>query len=133
MFLSVRYKSIKVKFRSSWTNTGSVFSGASLISRGKGASLPLVGDPSSDGVAIKMSYVVDILHRPVSHCYLFLMGWLKLTLALLLDKIETGLGRWKLVVAVIGVDAYPFLAFSDLTCHLVGMGISVFWLHSAWY
>ena len=28
-----------------------------------------------------------------------------------------------LVVAVISVDAYPFLAFSDLTCHLEDMGI----------
>ena len=25
-----------------------------------------------------------------------------------------------LVVAVISVDAYPFLGFSDLTCHLEG-------------
>ena len=30
-----------------------------------------------------------------------------------------------LVVAVISVDAYPYLAFSDLTCHLE----DVFWLH----
>ena len=30
-----------------------------------------------------------------------------------------------LVVAVISVDAYPFLAFSDLTCHLEDMGIGV--------
>ena len=26
-------------------------------------------------------------------------------------SVETGLGRWMLVVAVISVDAYPFLAF----------------------
>ena len=31
------------------------------------------------------------------------------------------------MAAVISVDAYPFLAFSDLTCHLVDTGISVFW------
>ena len=36
-----------------------------------------------------------------------------------------------LVVAVISVDAYPFLAFSDLTCHLEDTEIGVFWLHSA--
>ena len=36
-----------------------------------------------------------------------------------------------LVVAVIRVVAYPFLAFSDLTCHLEDMGIGVFWLHCA--
>ena len=35
-----------------------------------------------------------------------------------------------LVVAVISVDAYPFLAFSDLTCHLEDTGIAVSWLHS---
>ena len=33
------------------------------------------------------------------------------------------------MVAVISVDAYPFLAFSDLTCHLEDMGIDVSWLH----
>ena len=46
-------------------------------------------------------------------------------------SIETGLGIWTLVVAVISVDAYPFLAFSDLTCHLEDTGIGVFWLHCA--
>ena len=30
------------------------------------------------------------------------------------------------VVAVISVNAYPFLAFSDLTCHLEDTGIGVF-------
>ena len=46
-------------------------------------------------------------------------------------SVETGLGRWMLVVAVISVDAYPFFAFSDLTCHLEDTGIGVFWLHWA--
>ena len=36
-----------------------------------------------------------------------------------------------MVVAVIGVDAYPCLAFSDLTCQLEDTGIGVFWLRSA--
>ena len=36
-----------------------------------------------------------------------------------------------LVVAVISADAYPFLAFSALTCYLEDTGIGVFWLHSA--
>ena len=31
------------------------------------------------------------------------------------------------MVIVISVDAYPFLAFSDLTCHLEDTGIGVFW------
>ena len=35
------------------------------------------------------------------------------------------------MVAVISVDAYPFLAFSDLTCHLEDTGIGVFQLHCA--
>ena len=35
------------------------------------------------------------------------------------------------MVAVISVDTYPFLAFSDLTCHLEDTGIGVFWLHCA--
>ena len=30
------------------------------------------------------------------------------------------------MVTVISVDAYPFLAFSDLTCHLEDTGIGVF-------
>ena len=30
------------------------------------------------------------------------------------------------MVAVISVGAYPFLAFSDLTCHFEDMGIGVF-------
>ena len=30
---------------------------------------------------------------------------------------------------LISADAYPFLVFSDLTCHLEDTGICVFWLH----
>ena len=33
------------------------------------------------------------------------------------------------MVAGINVDAYSFLAFSDLTCHHEDTGIGVFWLH----
>ena len=36
-----------------------------------------------------------------------------------------------LVVAVISIDAYPFVPFSELTYHFEDMGIGVFWLHSA--
>ena len=39
---------------------------------GEGASLALVGHPSSDGVTIKMPYEVYVLHQPPSHpifCY----------------------------------------------------------------
>ena len=46
-------------------------------------------------------------------------------------SVETGLGRLMLVVAVISVYVYPFLAFSDLTCQLEDRGTGVFWLHCA--
>ena len=32
---------------------------------------------------------------------------------------------------MISVDAYLFLDFSDLNCHLEDTGIGVFWLHYA--
>ena len=67
-------------------NTGLVSSGDSLTSYGEGASLALVGNPSSDGITIKMSYGVDVLHRHSFAPNLFLSGWLKLNLALLLDQ-----------------------------------------------
>ena len=89
-------------------NTRLVSSGASLTSWGEGASLALIGHPSSDGVTIKILYGVDGVDVAP---HLFLLGWLTL------------------VVAVITVDAYPFLAFSDLTCLLEDTGIDVFWLH----
>ena len=36
-----------------------------------------------------------------------------------------------LVVTVVSVDAYLFVAFSALTCHIEDTGIGVFWLHCA--
>ena len=60
-------------------NTGLVSSGATLTSWGKGASLALVGNPSSDGVTIKMPYGVDALHQPASHpifFYWFSWNWI---------------------------------------------------------
>ena len=65
-----------------------VTSEASLTSWGEGASLPLVGNPSSDGIRIKMPYGVDVLHRPAFHPIFFLLGWLKLNLALLFDQLR---------------------------------------------
>ena len=61
----------------------------------------------------------------------FPIGLVKTESDFIVRSVETGLGRWMLVVAVINVDAYPFLAFPDLTCHLVDRGIGVFWLHCA--
>ena len=46
-------------------------------------------------------------------------------------SVETGIGRWSLAVVVISVDAYPFLAFSDLTRHLEDTKTGVLGLHYA--
>ena len=68
-------------------------SGASLTSWG-GASLALVGDPSSEGVRIKMPYGVDVLYRPALHT-IFSYGLVK-TESGFVRSVETGLGdeRW---------------------------------------
>ena len=89
-----------------------------------------VSHPSSDCVTIKMPYGVDVLHRQL--CTLsFLIGWVKTESGFIAWSVEIGLGRWTLVVPVIIVDAYSFLVFSDMTCHLEDTGIGVFWLHCA--
>ena len=51
-----------IKISSRYCNTWLVSSGVSLASWGEGASLALVGHPSSDGITIKMPYGVDVLH-----------------------------------------------------------------------
>ena len=61
----------------------------------------------------------------------FTIGLVKIKSGFTVRLVETGLGSWARVVTVISVDDYPFLAFSDLTCHLEDTGISVFWLHCA--
>ena len=61
----------------------------------------------------------------------FPIGLVKTESGFIVRSAETGLGRWTLVVAVISLDAYPFLAFSDLTCVLEDTGIGAFWLYSA--
>ena len=71
-------------------------------------------------------FYIDQLRTPS-----FFIGLVKTESDIIVGSVETGLGRWTLVVAVIGVDAYPFLAFSDLTCQLEDTGIGVFWLHCA--
>ena len=73
-----------------------------------------------------MLYYID---QP--HTLSFPIGLVKTESDFIVRTVETGLGRQMLVVAVISVDAYPFLAFSDLTCHLEDTGIGVFWLHYA--
>ena len=43
----------------------------------------------------------------------------------MIRSVETDLGRWTQVVAVINIEAYSFLAFWDLTCHLEDVMFSV--------
>ena len=57
---------------------------ASLTSWEEGA---LVGHPSSDGVTIKMPYGVCFTSTSFAP-YPFLLGWLKLNLAILLDQLR---------------------------------------------
>ena len=59
------------------------------------------------------------------------IGLVKTESGFIVRSVETSLGRWTLVVAVISVDGYPFLAFSDLICHLEDTGMGVFWSHCA--
>ena len=103
-------------------------SGDILTSFVEGVSLALVGHPSSDGTTIKMPYGVDVLHRPASHP-IFSFELVKTESGFIVKSVETGLGRWTLVIAVISVDAYLFMAFSGLTCHLEDTEVGVFWLH----
>ena len=63
----------------------------------------------------------------------FPIGLVKTKSDFIVGSVETGLGKWTLVVAVISIDAYLLLAFSDLTFHPEDTGIGVFWLHcTAW-
>ena len=58
----------RVNRNESKADTGFVSSRASLTSWGDGATLALVGHPSSDGVTIKTPHGVDVLlYRPASH------------------------------------------------------------------
>ena len=69
------------------------------------------------------------IHQPCTP--FFPIGFAKIESDVIVRPVETGLGRWTLLVAVISVDAYPFLALSDQTCHLEDKGIGVFWLQCA--
>ena len=76
-----------------------------------------------------MFYYIDQPRTPS-----FPFGLVKIKSNFIVRSVETDLGRWTLVVAVISADAYSFLAFSDLTCHFEDTVIGVFWLHFvAWY
>ena len=73
-----------------------------------------------------MFYYIDQPHIPS-----FPTGLVKTESDVIVRSVDTGLGRWTLVVAVISVDAYNFLVISGLTCHLEDTGIGVFWLQCA--
>ena len=106
-----------LSFSPSQWNTGLVFRVASLTSWREGAS---VGNPSSDGVTIKMPYGVDVLHRPAC-TQSFPIGLVKTESEFILRSIETGLGRWTLVEAVISVDTYPSPWGYSKRCFLVAV------------
>ena len=57
----------------------------SVLPQGEGASLALVGHPSSDGVTVKMPYWVDVLHLPI--------GLIKTESGFIVRLVETGLRR----------------------------------------
>ena len=69
-------------------------------------------------------FYIDQLRTPS-----FPTGLVKTESGFIVRSVEAGLGRWTLVVAVISVNAYPFLVFSDLTCYLEDTAIGIFWLH----
>ena len=109
---------IKMPYPPRIWNTGLVSSEAGLASWGEGSSLALVGHPSSDCITIKMPYEVDVSHWPASHpIFSYWIGLVKTEFGRIVKSIETGLGRWMLVVAVNIFGAYPFFGFlsRDLT------------------
>ena len=78
--------------------------GTSLTSWGDGASLALLGHPSSDGDTIKMFYRVDVLYWQTSDPS-FPTQLVKTHCGFITRSVETDLWRWTLVVVVISVDA----------------------------
>ena len=73
-------------------------------------------------------FYIDQLHTPS-----FPIGLVETESGFIVRSVKTGLRTWTLVVAVISVNDYPLLAFSDLTCYLEDTGIGIFWLHGdAW-
>ena len=66
--------------------------GASLTSWGEDACLVMVDHPSSDGVAIKIYYGVDIYYINQPRTPSFSIGLVKLSLTLLLDQLRWAYG-----------------------------------------
>ena len=63
------------------------------------------------------------------HTLSFYIWLVKTESDFIVKSVETDLGRWMLVVAVISFDVSYFLFFSYLTFHLDDTRIGVFWLH----
>ena len=82
--------------------------GPVLTSSGEVVSLALVGYPTSDSVTIKIPCGVEVLLHWLARTPSFLIGLVKTAFDFVVRSVETGWGRWMLVVAVISVDAYPF-------------------------
>ena len=72
--------------------TGLVSSRDILTSWGEGASLALVGHPSSDGVTIKMPYGVDVFIDQLCTPS-FPIGLVKTESGFIVRSVENGLGR----------------------------------------
>ena len=53
-------------------------------------------------------FYIDQLRTPSFH-----IGLVKTESGVIVRSVETGLGRWTLVAAVISVDAYPFFWLSQ--------------------
>ena len=73
--------------------------------------LALAGQPSSDGITIKNTFGVDVYYINQSHTLSFPIELVETKSDVIVSWVETGLGRWALVVAVISVDAYTFTGF----------------------
>ena len=101
-------------------NTEFLSSRVSPSSRWQGASLTLVAHPSSNDITINMFKYVEQLCTPSFHIGLvkFESGSSdQLSWTCVIRSVETDIGRWALVIAVINVDAYPFVvvSISDLS------------------
>ena len=99
---------LTLTFSSRNWNTVLVSSRARLTPWGEGASLVLVACPFNDGVTMKipyrvMFYYIDQPCTPSFPIVLVKTVWI-------VRSVTTDLGRSTLVVAVINVDASPFLA-----------------------
>ena len=75
---------LTVHFSLRHRNTGLVSSRVSLTSWGEGASLAFIGHPSSENTLWGKCFITSTSFTP----HLFLLGWLKLNLTLLLDQLR---------------------------------------------